>query len=67
MIDLTQVPEKALRSEVARRNSNRRKKRSGGTAGGRPPIPTACKCGAMCPSARAAREHCKSAADPLGK
>lgn len=60
VIDLSKIPEKDLRSEVARRNSARRKKRSGGTAGGRPPVPTRCVCGAMCPSRRAAKVHCKA-------
>lgn len=29
------------------------------TYAGPAPVPTECRCGKLCPSARAAREHCK--------
>jgi hypothetical protein len=56
--DASTIPDGVLRSEWGRRNSAKRETRTGGHNGGRPGIPTACTCGVMCGSKRAAKLHC---------
>jgi len=52
-IDLTKIPDDALRSEWARRNSHKRKVH----AGGRPKSLDRCECGAMTLARAAQRGH----------
>lgn len=40
--------------------------RRGERRGGRKPVPTKCRCGELCPSARAARHHCVTVLVPRG-
>jgi hypothetical protein len=57
-IDPSTIPDAVLLSERARRNSGRRQTHGAGT--GRPRIPRPCpRCGAIQPSATAARRHCR--------
>lgn len=56
-----------VKSLWASYTSSRRSNPSGGTAGGRPKIPTRCpRCGRQCESAREAWAHCAKGKNYLG-
>lgn len=55
-VPLAAIPDAELNSEVGRRRVAKRTNNSGG----RPVVPTRCRrCGEKCPTATAARAHCR--------
>ena len=58
-MDLSTLSPAELRTLRGRCASRLRRTKAGGRAGGRKPIPTACRCGVLCASVRLARDHCR--------